>query len=252
MKTTFTFFKIALTLLIIAVAPAKSIAQTYYHLYLHNGTTGTIKPATGTVFGANDKVIWVDNGVDQPEQDANTNPNFVANSATLTPGLHTFTMRVRSGATGCDSDPSDPKTVFVLPPTTVTFTNAADEDYCENVGSPSKTIIANAAPDGIALPAGIGYNYEWTITKNAAPATHADAGTLTALAGTVVRETSSKFTMTTDDVGVYLFTVKASYFKLDDNTGNVKLGATPTQFSTASPKKITVKAKPVKPSIEIS
>lgn len=254
MKTTFTLFKIALVLLTI-VAPGKIFSQTYYDLYLHNGTTGTIKPAAGTAFAAGDQVIWTDtyNGTpsDLPPQ-AYTSPDLVVNTTSYSPGLHTFTMRVRSGTSGCDSDPSDAKTVFILPATTVTFANATDEDYCENVGSPSKTIVASAAPVTIALPDGIGYNYEWTITKDGVAATHADAGTLTALTGTASRETTSTFTMTTENVGVYLFTVKASYFKLDGNPGTVKLGATPAQFPTASPKKVTVKAKPAKPTIEIS
>jgi hypothetical protein len=261
MKSIFTFFKIALVLLILATS-GKIFAQAP-HVILHNGTSATISPS-GYTFSANDEVYWSEtynNGTTTtgPTEKAAlvyNAANLSATSLTVTtadgPGLHTYTMRVKSGSTGCYSDASAPKTVFILPATTVAFNAPLDDSYCENVGSPSKTITATATPAIPLLPDGIGYKYTWSATKNAvAVSPLSSIGTLTAASGTTVRDMSSIFTMTSDSPGEYIFTVNVEYFKLSDNANIVKLGATPTSFATTLPKKITIHAKPTQPTITI-
>ena len=264
MKAIFTHFKIALVLLIIA-APGKLLAQVP-DVILHNGTSAIIN-ASGYTFAANDEVVWEEtynngttttNPIIAPKLYNAGNPSATSHTVTTADGagLHTYKMRVKSGTTGCYSDYSDPKTVYILPNINIAFVDATADNYCENVGSPSKAIVAKAEPSIPALaplPGGIGYSYLWTVTKNGAPVS--DLTTVGSLptAGTTTLEDQSTFTMTTDSPGEYIFTVNVKYFTLSNNPNpnSVKLGVTPLSFATAVTKKITVVLKPTKPNISI-
>jgi hypothetical protein len=172
MKTTTTTFLKASLLLLFMALQGQVFSQTYYDLYIYSDGIGTLQPTAGTVIGATDQVIWTDTftgAVPATNTYSRTqaSPNLIVSIAQgFQPGLHTFTMVVRSAA-GCDSDPSTAKTVFVLPASTLAFdsgTNPTLAQYC-NYGSPSSTINATATPTGISLPAGIGYTYTWTVQK---------------------------------------------------------------------------------------
>lgn len=108
-------------------------AQTYYQVYLCNGTTVTLHMPEETTLTAGDQVHWYADGAITPTQSSTystANSTDYATPTNLAVGAHSYTTRIES-ANGCLGDPSDPFTLYVLPDKTIALSTPTNTSYCE-------------------------------------------------------------------------------------------------------------------------
>jgi hypothetical protein len=166
--------------------------------------------------------------------DASGNPTLVqaTTSSTYTEtlpasnaaGYYKYELVMKNSATGCESPASDPFSIYVLPPLTVTITNNSATplqlcDYAASSANPQLTANVTAA-NGQTY----GYTYQWT-----------EAGT--AISGA----NSNTYTVTDRTVGTHSFNVNVGY----------ALNSTCSTTSATTPAQVTIYAQPTKPTITV-
>lgn len=244
MKKTSNFWKLSAIVGLICGLPWIAVAQDPTVAYLCGNVTLTLQPQfSDYTLQPTDEVIWQEvdatgNAVGAPVEQTGASPNLVLSS--LSVGQHGYRVSVIPANTDiCAPDVSDDYTVHMLPVSTVSL--VADKDaYCE--GGPNNTdpavLTATASTTGgVSLPAGVDYTYTWSATTGGTPI--ADLSTI----GTI---NNNVFTMSTQTVGTYAFTIAAKYdvpdgtfFKAEDSNG----------CEVSDNTSVEVSARPSKPTI---
>lgn len=248
MKTTITRTLLA-TLVMLLSFTISSYAQTYYNLYLCGSTTAKLHTPEESTLTANsgDEVHWFLDGVavGTPIPFTGTNSTDIVVPANLSVGLHNYTSAIKS-KDGCLGPQSDPFTVYKLPNKTIAISSPTNTSYCEGTsGSAASSVITATATPASALPDGIGYSYTWSATHNGTAVTPVtNIGAVTGSAP----DLNNTFTLTTANVGTYVFSATVNYVKLTGNTGVLKTDSS-CEVSTTTSQTITVLPKPGKPTI---
>lgn len=244
MKRTNKFLKLSAILGLICGLPLAVAAQDPTVAYLCGNVTLTLQPQfSDYTLQPTDEVIWQEvdatgNAVGTPVEQTGASPNLLLSS--LSVGEHSYRVSVIPANTEvCAPDVSDDYTVHMLPVSTVSLT--ADKDaYCEDGPTNTDPAILTATTSttgGAGLPTGVEYSYTWSATVG---------GTPVADLTTVGTSNNNVFTMSTQTVGTYSFTVAAKYnvpagtfFKAEDSNGCEVTGNTNVEV-TARPSKPTI------------
>ena len=231
-----------------------SYAQTYYQLYLCGNTTATLHTPEESTLTANsgDEVHWFLDGtaVGTPKPYTGANTTDLDVPATLPVGLHNYTSAIKS-KDGCLGPQSTPFTVYKLPNKTIALSSPTNATYCEGATGTTASSVITATSAPVApetLPDGIGYSYTWSATRNGTAVTPATTiGTITGNEPNV----NNTFTLTTTDIGTYVFNATVTYVKLTGNPGTLKTDAA-CEVSTTTSQTITVLPKPGQPTIVLA
>ncbi len=248
MKTTITRTSL-LTLALILSFTVLSYAQ-YYQVYLCDDATVTLRMPEENTLAVGDKVYWFKDGNAVPEA---TFTFSAANSTNLTipgtlgVGLHKYTTAIESLG-GCLGPQSEPFDIYKLPTKTLALTKDR-ATYCGADSGPfSGSVITATTTPAAALPDGIEYEYDWSVTKGGVAYTPisdigASDGSKTAI---------NIFNMSVKDAGTYVFNAKVRYKLTATNTGVFKSGDTKGCEVTASAtQQVIVTPKPTKPTISL-
>jgi len=256
MKKTITRTFLATLALLFSFSFSSDAQTTYHDLYLCDNATASLVPSQTLSNG--DKVHWFRIIPGQTARETVGSPITYSGAGSanltlptdLTTGLYQYFSAIESAA-GCLGPDSDPFNVYKLPTKTLalTATNAA---YCaESSGTQmpridGSVITATTTPTE-ALPDGIGYAYDWTVTFNGATPTVAPGSAANGNGAT------NNYTMTTTTAGTYVFDAKVKYVALTGNTGVFK---SPNdggcQVNATANQQVLVTPKPTKPTITIA
>lgn len=249
MKTTITRTSL-LTLALILSFTVLSYAQTYYQVYLCDDATVTLRMPEENTLAVGDKVYWFKDGNPVPEA---TFTYSAANSTNLTipgtlgVGLHKYTTAIESVG-GCLGPQSEPFDIYKLPTKTLALTKDR-ATYCGADSGPfSGSVITATTTPAAALPDGIEYEYDWSVTKGGVAYTPisdigASDGSKTAI---------NIFNMSVKDAGTYVFNAKVRYKPTAANTGVFKSGDTKgCEVTATATQQVIVTPKPGKPTISL-
>lgn len=248
MKKAITLITLVLTILF--STSLKSLAQTYYDVYLCDDATAKLHIDESNL-EAGDVVHWFLNGNTAAEA-AITYTGTAGSTdftvpANLAAGLYQYTTRIESKSPyGCLGDESDPFSIYKLPNKTLALTKTI-ETYCAENSRPGQTsgseVTATTTP-AAPLPDGIGYEYTWSVTEDGnsvSPGTADDSNTAT-----------SVYSMTTTTAGTYVFNASVKYIKLTGNTGTLLPGTNNCEVQADATQTVVVTPKPSKPTISLA
>ncbi|WP_214070029.1 hypothetical protein [Mucilaginibacter sp. dw_454] len=148
----------------------------------------------------------------------------LSDTAPTTPGFYTY-VSTAVNAGGCESAPSDPKTIYVLPGITaaVTSTYANNNVICAGqANAGALTAVAGNVESGAETFASTDYSYQWN--KDGSP---------------IAGATASTYTLSTTDMatpGTFNYTVTITY---------KDKGCTPATSSNLTVKVAALAGKPV-------
>lgn len=230
--------------LVLGFSFSASAQTTYHNVYLCGSATAKLVLPQENTLNNGDKVHWLLDGVAVGSAlvyNGTANSTALQLPTTLSVGLHKYTAMVESG--GCLGNASDEYEIYKLPTKTIDLATSVST-YCgENSGPTSGATITATSTPAMALPAGVEYEYSWTVTK---------AGSSTK-AGSTDGSTTNKniFTMSATDAGAYVFSATVKYKLSSANTGVLIAADAKGCEVGSSSVTVTVTPKPAKPSITI-
>ncbi len=248
MKTIIRTATLAIFLLI--GAKLSTYAQTtYYNAYLCDNGTAVLRTPEEASLVAGDKVRWYKNGVELPGSPiayTGANSTNYPIPTDLAVGEHLYTSAIES-AGGCLGDPSDPFSVYKLPTKTLALSSPTNGTYCgDNSAAVLTSQITATTTPASALPAGVGYTYVWSVTKNGIAV---DPVSLVGSDNGATSDTNV-FTMNATEAGTYVFSATVVYNLTAENTGVLRSGDSKgCEVSSTASQTVTVTPKPTKPSI---